>query len=109
MHWREALSDIMNWQEEHKMRVAQFPEAVRDAHTHSTNHRAEIEGSEICGCFHCCRTFQPGEIREWVDSDADGIGQCALCPYCGIDSVIGSLSGYPVEREFLRAMERYWF
>jgi len=34
----------------------------------------------------------------------------ALCPHCGIDSVIGSASGYPVsEPQFLKAMHDHWF
>lgn len=99
----------MNWQDEHKKRLSQFPDAVQQAHTHSSNHRREIEGSESCGCFYCCSTFPPIEITDWVDEDAGGIGQCALCPKCGIDSVIGSLSGFPIDEAFLSEMKRYWF
>jgi len=28
---------------------------------------------------------------------------------CGIDSVIGSASGYPITTEFLESMNRRWF
>ena len=35
--------------------------------------------------------FKPADILEWTDDD-----QTALCPNCGIDSVIGDKSGYPV-------------
>lgn len=48
-------------------------------------------------------------ITEWVDENAEDIGQCALCPHCGIDSVIGSLSGFPIDEAFLSEMKRYWF
>jgi hypothetical protein len=45
-----------------------------------------------------------------VDEDENGIGQTALCPKCGIDSVLGSNSGYPVtEIGFLKEMKSYWF
>jgi hypothetical protein len=37
------------------------------------------------------------------------MGQTAICPRCGIDSVIGDESGYPVTREFLAAMKAHWF
>jgi hypothetical protein len=53
--------------------------------------------------------FPPSEIEEWVDADEQGIGQTALCPNCGIDSVIGSKSGYPTTKEFLQAMGEHWF
>jgi hypothetical protein len=99
----------MNWQDEHKKRVSQFPESIQKAHEHSSNHRREIEGSDVCGCFYCCSTFRPSEITEWVDENTEGIGQCALCPHCGIDSVIGSLSGFPIDEAFLSEMKRYWF
>ncbi|MEC4747523.1 cytoplasmic protein [Methylomicrobium sp. Wu6] len=99
----------MNWQDEHTKRIALIPENFRKAHGHSSNHRQEIEGSSICGCFYCCKTFRPDEITEWVDENDQGIGQCALCPNCGIDSVIGSLSGFSIDEAFLKDMNRYWF
>ena len=37
------------------------------AHSNSSNHRKEIEGSTLCGCFYCLKTFKPSEVKEWVD------------------------------------------
>lgn len=99
----------MNWQDEHQKLVAQFPEAIRIAHKHSSNHRNEIESSELCGCFNCCSTFPPEEIAEWVDENDESVGQCAVCPRCNVDSVIGSRSGFPITDEFLKEMNKYWF
>lgn len=80
-------------------------EKIIQAHKHSVKHRAEIEASSICGCFFCSETFAPSEIKNWVDRK-----QTARCPHCGIDSVIGDASGYPVtDKEFLKAMQVYWF
>ena len=81
------------------------------AHKHSSNHRQELLSSETCGCFHCLSIYPPEKIwhDDWIDEDASGIGQTARCPECGIDSVIGSRSGYPVTIEFLAEMERHWF
>ena len=78
------------------------------AHRNSSNHRDELLASKSCGCFYCLRIFSPGKVEEWVD-EIDGLGTTALCPYCGIDSVIGSGSGYPITEEFLKAMHRHWF
>jgi hypothetical protein len=79
---------------------------LQTAHRHCSNHRKELERSEICGCFYCCRTFTATAVEEWVD-DEDGT---AICPYCSVDSVLGSASGYPVsEQHFLRAMHALWF
>ena len=99
----------MSWEEEHRKRVSKFPETVREAHTQSAIHRTEIESSDICGCFYCRTTFKPNEIKEWVDENKDGHGQTALCPHCGIDSVIGSKSGFRLDVDFLKEMNRYWF
>jgi hypothetical protein len=74
------------------------------AHKHSDRHRAEIEASELCGCFYCLTTFRPDEITEWVDE-----GQTAICPNCPVDAVIGSASGVSLTQEFLRKMHAYWF
>ena len=74
------------------------------AHKHSSNHRDELIKSDQCGCFYCLGIFSPEAILDWVDGD-----QCALCPECGIDSVIGDTSGYPITREFLKKMNDYWF
>jgi hypothetical protein len=83
-----------------------------EAHKHSALHESEIKGSELCGCFYCLAEFQPATIVDWID-DRDVIegrtGSTALCPICGIDSVIGSASGYPIDKGFLMAMKRRWF
>ncbi len=95
--------------ENHDARVATFPADVRDAHKHSADHRAEITASARCGCFYCGQTFPPAAIAEWIDESEDGPGQTALCPRCGIDSVIGDRAGFPISRDFLTKMKRYWF
>src|SRR5262245_63477633 len=72
---------------------------------HSIQHRAEVEASEWCGCFHCLAIFRPEDIDVWVDEE----NVTAVCPECGIDSVIGSASGYPITDAFLGQMRRHWF
>lgn len=92
------------------------------AHTHCGNNRSELLASEICGCFCCLEIFPPSEIVDWIDEGDlplfrnnvlvrinDQREQSAMCPKCGIDSVIGSRSGYPITAEFLSRMEKRWF
>lgn len=76
-----------------------------DAHFFSGHHRTALIKDKICGCFYCLRIFSPDEITEWVDDP----GGTAICPYCGIDSIIGESSGYPITVEFLKKMKKYWF
>ena len=79
-------------------------EQLKAAHKHSSNHRDELLASDMCGCFYCLEIYNPNQIEDWVDD-----GQCALCAKCGIDSVIGSKSSFPISKEFLKAMHEYWF
>jgi hypothetical protein len=99
----------MSWEEDHQARVAAFPPDVREAHQHSNRHRENLLRSTLCGCFYCCETFSPQAIHEWIDTDESGVGQTALCPKCGIDSVLGDASGFPIERSFLERMNARWF
>lgn len=78
--------------------------ALELAHKSSTHNRQQIAQSDVCGCFYCLAVFGPSEIKEWVDND-----DTALCPRCGIDSVLGSASGFSINEEFLRRMREYWF
>lgn len=81
-------------------------EALEAAHKHSSDHRAAIMGSGICGCFYCLTTFPPGEVDRWLEE----LSGTALCPNCGIDSVIGDASGNRVDDPaFLEAMHAHWF
>lgn len=74
------------------------------AHANSAHHRREIMQSAWCGCFYCCAIFEPIEIHTWIDAS-----DTALCPRCGIDSVIGDGSRFPIEPGFLDEMRRHWF
>jgi hypothetical protein len=89
-------------------------EDIIAAHRDSSNHRESVLSSDVCGCFYCLSIYPPSEIRDWVDAKKDETninetGQTALCPRCGIDSVLGSESGYPINRKFLQKMNDYWF
>jgi hypothetical protein len=84
--------------------------ALLEAHRHSTLNAREIASSTICGCFYCREMYVPAEVTEWIDDTIHGQeGRTALCPKCGIDSVIGSAAGFPITAEFLAAMRERWF
>lgn len=72
------------------------------AHKHASRHRVEVEASETCGCYSCFRRFPPTEIRAWIDAQ-----QTALCPHCGLDTVLGSASPYQISDPFLRRMHQH--
>ena len=85
------------------------------AHKHCSGNRVAISQSSLCACFYCLKTF-PGEaIQTWWDQPDDAVngeeafGMTAVCPFCGIDSVLGDQCGYELSEEFLRRMEQFWF
>lgn len=77
---------------------------IIDAHKYSSDNRKALEKDDLCGCFYCLTIFNPSEIDCWLREDAT-----AFCPYCSVDSIIGKSSGYPITKEFLSAMSKYWF
>lgn len=75
------------------------------AHKSSSSHKTEILTSDLCGCFYCEQTYSPQEIEEWIDEKN---GETAICPKCGIDSVLSSK--FPItDKVFLDEMNKYWF
>ncbi len=75
------------------------------AHDFSANHKGTLLKDKKCGCFYCQKIFNPEKIEEWIDD----ISGTALCPYCGIDAVVGESSGFLITDEFLKEMHDYWF
>lgn len=47
--------------------------------------KATMDLVDTCGCYYCCKIYNPREIVEWVN---DHSGQTPICPHCGIDSVV---------------------
>lgn len=85
---------------------------LKTAHKHCVRNRNEIIASDVCGCFYCLKAFAPSEVDSWLEENTLEIEtdpHTALCPYCNIDSVIGSKSGYPIGEIFLSEMNKFWF
>jgi hypothetical protein len=79
------------------------------AKTYSRFNRADLEKDKVCGCYFCKEIYPPPEISEWCCEYARGDEVTALCPRCGIDSVIGESSGYPITAPFFEKMHKYAF
>ncbi len=77
-------------------------------HRLSSSNRDVLKEDRECGCFHCLRTFKASEITKWIP-ERDGRDETALCPHCGVDSVLPARAGERVDAEILRAMQAYWF
>lgn len=79
------------------------------AHEAARYNRDILASDKKCGCFSCLKIFSPSEIEEWCCEVDDSEEVTAICPYCGVDSVLGESSGFPIAQEFLQAMYRRWF
>ena len=73
---------------------------IEEAHERSWKNASEIEDTTTCSCYYCCSTFKGSDIDEYVDND-----ETALCPVCGIDSVIPE----EVNKEKLEEINKYNF
>lgn len=67
-----------------------------------------VKNSDLCGCYFCGRIFPSSEVtdNDWVP---DRHGRTVICPYCSIDSVIGDVSGIPIQKEVLDELHDHWF
>jgi len=73
---------------------------IDDAIRESIANRDQAEASEVCGCYFCMSVFSPKSIEDWVDYD-----RTALCPRCGIDSVLPGVDSV----DFLAKANERWF
>lgn len=87
---------------------------LKEVHRYSARHRHMLERAALCGCFYCGAIFPSAEIDLWCDDAEEGVsgtrGTTALCPRCGIDSVLpDNIPGVPLNVELLTAMRGYFF
>ena len=71
----------------------------------SSNHKELLMKEDVCGCFYCVSIFIPKLITDWIEDQND---LTAICPYCGIDSIIPNHSDYQLKKELLKEMREYF-
>ena len=74
-------------------------------HRQSIGNKARLADAKDCGCFSCLSHFAVAEL-EYCDDEG---GQTAVCPHCGIDSVIGEYEEQRVPDDLLKAMNEEYF
>jgi uncharacterized Zn-finger protein len=85
-----------------------LPTSVKDlqeAHKYTHDNGYLLFAKQDCVCIYCGERFNSSDIVEHYLSDT---GQAA-CPYCGIDAVIGEVSGFKLTDKFIEAMYEYFF
>lgn len=109
--WHHFYRPLSTEEPRREATVFDLPEdhPLRIAHKKHLFNRAEIEASQLCGCFYCKKIFGPDRIVDWADPKKPHARQTAVCPECGIDSVIGNASGFEITETFLEEMRAAWF
>ncbi len=81
-------------------------EKLLKIHKLSSNHKELLMKEDVCGCFYCVSIFSPKLITDWIEDEND---LTAICPYCGIDSIIPNHSDYQLNKELLEEMRKHFF
>lgn len=97
------------------MKLYSYSELTQ-AHDHSFGNLGALQQSKLCGCFCCVTIFSPKKMDIFSHEEKSSYGwisaknfATAICPNCGVDSVIGDESGFPITEAFLIAMREQWF
>jgi hypothetical protein len=113
-HLRELLDGMNNpmFLQKYKDSADEDPkwniDALKAVYSHSIRNEESIRKSNLCGCFHCISIFPVADIKlSQMVVEKDGV-KTAICPICGIDSVIGNAS-VEITAELLEAMNEYYF
>ena len=72
-------------------------------HRSSFRNRGALEATGRAACFGCLQTLEASRVVEYVDA-----GQTALCPACGLDTLLPVHGAEDADVQLLRALnERY--
>jgi hypothetical protein len=100
MHQATALVVSVRYQQEIDMTKDQISAAIRFA----TGNREALAKSKKAGCYYCLTIYAASEVVRFLPPE-----DTALCPYCGIDSVLADQSPYELKVEILEELHIFWF
>lgn len=66
-----------------------------------------VKLSTYCGCFYCCEIYLASEVVDFI-KERVAVDDTALCPKCGIDSVLPGCDVI-LSKSFLKMMKERWF
>ena len=83
---------------------------LESAHDLCHSSKESVLASGTVGCFYCLAIFDASACKWHLETRGSLKGQTtAICPHCGIDSVIPKSDDYTLDEDFLRAMYARWF
>lgn len=77
---------------------------ISEASEYSIRNRDGLVEGTKAACYHCMQVFSAKEVTDFTDA-----GETALCPYCGIDSVLPEHAGFAFTPENLESLRAFWF
>ena len=79
---------------------------LKELHEHCHNNKVSIKKSKMVGCFYCLEIYPKEDIQEWTPRSGN-----AICPKCGVDSVLGQIHFDSVKelKKVLPQMYDVWF
>lgn len=63
-----------------------------------------LKNATLAGCYRCISIFPPSDITETTDD-----GQTAMCPKCGVDSVLPDTPDFAINIDSLTRLNKRWF
>lgn len=77
-----------------------------EIHKHTYRNEIEIKSSDKCFCAHCGKEFNSKDVLNYKDFYGS---LTAICPFCGVDAVIGDKSGYKYSLDLYNELHYYAF
>ena len=71
---------------------------------YATANEENLKNSSKAGCYYCKKIYDASEVLEFLEGE-----RTALCPKCGIDSVIPSNSPIELTSSNLNKLNKHWF
>lgn len=91
-----------------KLKIAALPnEELHEIHNHCTANREDVEASSRCACFCCQKVYRATEVYDFIVEPS--LKETALCPHCGVDAVIGDVTGIPFYKELIGKLHQHYF
>lgn len=93
---------------EHPIIIKEKNEKLRRLHRYCNFNRDLIKKSKKCYCFYCKNTIDAEDMLKPTVQYIDG-GRTAICPKCGIDSILPDAIDEEITKEIINDMYEYWF
>ena len=77
---------------------------LKKLHAYSSHNKDLVAVSGKCYCFHCKAVVSSYLITDYADN-----GQTALCPKCGIASILPDAIEEVTNKNIIAEMNEYWF